>query len=182
MHQLETSHSQQTEVEPVTGSCCPHFPDDDTRSLLSPVASIEKFVWEADYNAAGEVEGSDYVRRRSPLSCRNPHSQAYVNCYVKWPFILYSLLRMEVLVWALCGNDIVKRKGRHVCKYVVTVLVLSVLYSSSSHNTLARTHTIISSLVPPLAVYFYRTKESHPSSSADKCRADAPSYFLNMFV
>lgn len=112
VRQLDNPHSQETGVEPVTiDRVCQCFPEDDTRSLLSPVACIQKFVWEVDYNAAGEVEGSDYVWRRSPLSCRNLHSQAYSNCYVKWPFILYSLLRVEVLVWALCGNDIVERRG-----------------------------------------------------------------------
>lgn len=53
------------------------------------------------------------------------HSRAHINSYVKWPFIFDNLLGMEVMVGALCGNDIVKRKGRHVCKYAVTMLLLS---------------------------------------------------------
>lgn len=109
------------------------------------------------------------------------HSQAYINCYVKWPFILYSLLRMQVLVWALCGNDIEKRTGRHICKYVVMCCSCLFLTPLFEYNMLAHIHK------PPLfsrhqLYIFYWTKEYSPSFAADKCRADTPSYFLNMFV
>lgn len=112
------------------------------------------------------------------------HSQAYINCYVKWPFIFYILLGMEVLIWALCGNDTETRKGRHVCKYVFTVILLSLFLSSFENNMPEHTHTqtITSSLFPPSAARFCRTKDTSPSFLADKCRAHAPSCFLNMFV
>lgn len=39
-----------------------YTPEDDKRSSLTPVAAILRRLWEAEYNVAVEVRGSDYVR------------------------------------------------------------------------------------------------------------------------
>lgn len=85
------------------------------------------------------------------------------------------------MVGALSRNDLVKRKGRHVGKYAVTVCAFVCLPpphppSSSEHNTSALTNAPSSPSAERLPA---EQRESGASCSADTCRA---SVVLNVFV
>lgn len=69
------------------------------------------------------------------------HSRAHINSYVKWPFIFDNLLGMEVMVGALCGNDIVKRKGEDMSVNMLLLCCSCLFLSSSEHNTSALAKT-----------------------------------------
>lgn len=96
-------------------------------------------------------------------------SRAQINSYVKWPFIFENLLGKEVMVRALCGNDIVKREGRHVCKYAAHCVALVFFFFFFillwiQHVCTHKDTVVFSPLPPP---------------QAETCRASS---FLNMFV
>lgn len=137
-------------------------------------------LWEAKYNVAVEVRGSDYVRGDGR------HCHAGIPPWGSYQFLCKVAIHIRQSAWdgglwfrALWRNDLVKTKGRHVSKYAVTVCAfVSPPHppSSSEHNTSALTNAPSSPSAERLPA---EQREPGASCSADTCRA---SVVLNVFV